>query len=176
MVLVKPTSITHSGTSATLGANGQVTFTAVTSLSLNGVFSADFDNYVMSIRSNDSSGQVNILARLRASGVDADAANYTRQYLFVTSTSAAPARQTSQTYLFVGGSDNEQMSGDHVHIYGPALAQPTATRNVNITGQLGAYIQENACTHSLSTSYDGITLFGGVNSLTGALTVYGVRS
>ena len=47
MVLLKPTSIAHSGTSASIGANGQVTFTAVTSLSLNGVFSADFDNFLL---------------------------------------------------------------------------------------------------------------------------------
>ena len=64
MVLMKPTSIAHSGTSATLGANGQVTFTAVTSLSLNGCFTAGFDNYVVSVRGT-SSTNTNLYYRLR---------------------------------------------------------------------------------------------------------------
>jgi hypothetical protein len=179
MVLMKPTSIAHSGTSATLGANGQVTFTAVTSLSLNGVFTADFDNYVISIRHNNSSSPADsdsIQARLRASGSDASGGDYTRQTLSANSTTVSAARTTSLTSAVVAVTGNAQRNGDTIAIYGPYLAQPTAFRSVNVADTSSARILDNACTHSLSTSYDGITFIPEIYSITGAVAVYGIRS
>jgi len=176
MVLVSPTSITHSGTSATLGANGQVTFTAVTSLSLNGCFTAGFDNYVVSVRGT-SSTNTNLYYRLRASGSDASGSNYTVQELVAESTAVSAARYTSQTqannFLFGPSLQN----GDGLYFYGPFLAQPTASRVVSVGESGGARIIEYAVTHSLSTSYDGFTfLTNSAATVTGALQVYGVRS
>ena len=178
MVLLAPTSIAHSGTSASIGTNGQVTFTAVTSLSLNGVFSATYDNYVLSIRSLASADtNVNILCRLRASGSDASGSNYVHQYIEATSTSVSAARATSQSSARIGQTSTTQRSGSTAHFYGPFLAQPTAFRSVTVGGLDSAYIQDQASTHSLSTSYDGFTiLLSGSNNITGAVQVYGVRS
>jgi len=175
MVLVSPTSITHSGTSASLGANGQVTFSAVTSLSLNGCFTADFDNYVVSVRDVGSNNLV-IRSRLRTGGSDASGSDYTVQLLEVYSTTVSPARLTSQTSAVVGATDPDARSGDWLMIYGPFLAQPTAMRNNNVYGDSNARLTDAASTHSLSTSYDGITLFLVSGDMTGALQVYGVRS
>jgi hypothetical protein len=177
MVLMKPTSITHSGTSATLGANGQVTFTAVTSLSLNGVFTAGFDNYQISLSGVVSSAD-NISMRLRLSGSDATATNYTRQYIDVSNTSVSAGRQTSNSQANAGFWSTAE-NGTQILVYGAALAQPTAFRTVMVGSSSGAYISEYASTHSLSTAYDGFTVFaeaGGGRTLTGEVTVYGLRS
>lgn len=177
MVLMKPTSIAHSGTSATLGANGQVTFSAVTSLSLNGCFTADFDNYVVSIRHVANTGNQRLHIRLRASGSDASGTDYTWQALTASSTSVTAARSTSQTEFRLGQSSVTHRSGSSIFMYGPFLAQPTAARNVDVSGTLDAYIMDAANTHSLSTSYDGFTMLPeGVSEFTGALAVYGIRS
>ncbi len=177
MVLLTPTSIAHSGTSASIGANGQVTFTAVTSLSLNGVFSATYDNYVVSIRYENTTGHQETDLRLRASGTDATGSNYTSQLLQANSTTVSAARYTSRSSMFVGFQSDEQRSGETLYLYGPYLAQPTAARNVNVMGRTGGYIVDYASTHSLSTAYDGFTLFGENSyALDGALQVYGVRS
>jgi hypothetical protein len=176
MVLVKPTSITHSGTSATVGANGQVTFTAITSLSLNGVFSADFDNYMVSICGIIATSGAAINARYRSSGTDASGSNYARQLMEVADTIVTANRSTGQTSHPFMGMNNASQQGAYVMIYGPYLAQPTAYRNVGVHSFSGAYMQEYAGTHSLSTSYDGFTIFPGSNNITGALQVYGVRS
>ena len=175
MVLMKPTSITHSGTSATLGANGQVTFSAVTSLSLNGVFSADFDNYVVSMRGVLSSGDEVVLARLRASGTDASGSDYTNQSLTADNTTVAAGRSTTSGAASFPISAT-QRSGVTNFIYGPYLAQPTAFRLISAWGYNSAFIQDFASTHSLSTSYDGITFFRSPQTFTGAVQVYGVRS
>jgi len=174
MVLMKPTSITHSGTSATLGANGQVTFTAVTSLSLNGVFTADFDNYVLSVR-DVGSGNLVIRGRLRTGGSDASGSDYTVQYLEANNTSVFGGRYTQSDFI-IGATDSTVRSGDSVMIYGPNLAQPTATRVVNVGGNSSARITDAACTHSLSTAYDSFTIFMSSGNITGACAVYGIRS
>ncbi len=176
MVLIKPTSIAHSGTSASIGTNGQVTFTAVTSLSLNGVFSATYDNYVVSIRYVTSSLGPNVGLRLRVSGSDATGTNYTRQTLYADGTGVAGVRTSTVDIanIFVGAS--AQRSGDEGMIYGPFLAQPTAMRGSSANGYADAFLRYVAATHSLSTSYDGFTLIPEAGSMTGALQVYGVRS
>ena len=174
MVLLTDYTITHAGTSATL-TNGQVTFTAVTSLSLNGVFSADFDNYVVSIRHKLALGNDPIQMRLRVSGSDASGTDYTRQRLLASSTTVQALRSTSQTSAAVGYASADYRAGDVAYIYGPFLAQPTAFRNNNAGDISGGSIYEYASTHSVSTSYDGFTLIPASSSLTGALQVYGIR-
>lgn len=180
MVLMKPTSIAHSGTSATLGANGQVTFSAVTSLSLNGVFSADFDNYVVAVSFVPSTALgTGLEIQLASGGTAATGTDYTYQRLRALSTTVDATRTTSATSINVGsgGPSTSIPSATHIAIYGPALAQPTATRNVSVTSNSDAGIYDFAGTHSLSTSYDGFKLFPSfAYSITGKLAVYGVRS
>jgi hypothetical protein len=175
MVLLTDYTITHAGTSATL-TNGQVTFTAVTSLSLNGVFSADFDNYVIAWSASVSAGTPGVFARLRSSGTDASGTNYTQQYIVATSTTIGGARTTSATSFAVTYPHNTSVNGSTMHFYGPFLAQPTAHRSVSVDSVDSARLTDTANTHSLSTSYDGITIFPGTGDMTGKLTVMGVRS
>jgi hypothetical protein len=174
MVLLSPTSIAFSGTSASIGANGQVTFTAVTSLSLNGVFTSAYDNYLMAIAAQTVSGDTFANFRLRVSGSDASGSNYTRQRIYATSTTVAASRESSQDLTYIGYFNSTSMNGTTVHVYGPALAQPTAIRNTSISSTSSAYLIDIASTHSLSTAYDGFTITSG--SMTGKLAVYGIRS
>lgn len=175
MVLLTPTSIAYSGTSASIGANGQVTFTTVTALSLNGVFTADFDNYVVSMRFSVAS-PTNDGLRLRASGTDATGSNYIFQYIYADGTVIARARSTPVSYWYAGNPTNTvAQNGRTISLYGPFLAQPTAMRTVEVDSFGSAMIYDIAGTHSLSSSYDGFTLDWGVNT-TGTLQVYGVRS
>lgn len=179
MVLLKPTSIAHSGTSASIGENGQVTFSAVTSLSLNGVFSADFDNYAISLRGQGSANGLSSTFQLRASGTNATGSDYTRQRLEVDNTTVSGQRSTSQTSMFqpaIFYTSVVNQAGLWFNLYGPFLAQPTAARAVAVHAYAGAYIFETAFTHSLSTSYDGFTFAVTSGNITGALQVYGIRS
>lgn len=173
--LIKPTSIANSGGTASVGTNGQVTFSGVTSLSLNGVFSADFDNYVVSIRHVTSSLGPNIGVRLRASGSDDAGTNYSRQYVGADSTTILVARETSQNIAKILVGASAQRSGEFFSLYGPYLAQPTAMRVDSANGYANAYIRNAVATHSLSTSYDGFTLIPETGDFTGALQVYGIR-
>ena len=173
MVLLTPTSIAHTGTSATIGANGSVTFSAVTSLSLNGVFSADYDNYLITMRAVGNTAS-DVRLRMRVSGTDnSTASSYVLQYLEASGTSVAGARTTTDSAA-VFTTSNTQRDGMLLHIFGPYLSQPTAMRTAGVMGYLNAYVQDKAATHNQSTSYDGFTLFHSSNNMTGLISVYGL--
>lgn len=179
MVLMTPTSIAFSGTSASIGANGSVEFSAVTSLSLNGVFTGDYDNYMIvtgQLSQNDATARA-LSLRLRSSGVDSST-GYTVQYLFADSTTLTAGRNSQNQVWFgaVQGSGTTQKSGVMGYVYGPHLAQPTAFRTADALTISGAFITNYASTHSLSIQYDGFTYLSdaaGV-SISGLVSVYGL--
>ena len=180
LVVMTPTSIASTGTgnSSSIGANGKVTFSSCETISLNGVFTSTYDNYMIVLRGK-SANSTDINARLRASGTDASGTNYTRQYISADSTTVSAARTTSQTALEIGYAYGDVSGGLRqgitCYLFGPYLAQPTATRSVTASDYLSGYVRDTACTHSLSTSYDGITIFNvtAARVLTGEVTVYG---
>ena len=172
--LIVPTSATATGagSSATVSATGKVTFTTVTALSVNGCFTSAYDNYLIVCRGTGPDAPTNRL-RLRASGTDDSGSNYTRQMLAANSTTVSGGRATT-TFTLVGEFSTSNDNGYHLYVYGPNLAQPTAMRAVHVSGLSGASIYDYASTHSLSTAYDGFTLFPHSQTLTGSLCIYGL--
>jgi hypothetical protein len=173
LVIMTPTSIAHSGTSASINADGGVDFTAVTSLSLNGVFTSSFDNYRLVFRAVGSIKDLAIRCRLRAAGSDNSTANsYVSQIVFGDSTTVGASRATSDFGRIVHISSDRE-GGAEFHLYGPFLAQPTAGRSVVSSGYDNAYLDDSAFTHNQSTSYDGITFYFATANMTGNVVVFG---
>lgn len=177
LVSMTPTSIAHSGTSATINADGGVDFVGITSVSLNGVFTSAHENYLVVIRGQDDSvNSPTTTMRLRAAGTDASGANYVRQFINGDSTSVTGRRDTGETSfnqptLFYSGTANQ--GGVFMHLYKPYLAQPTLARTLAMMTYLGGYFLDHAYTHTLSTSYDGLTFIIGSDSVTGNIHVFG---
>ena len=168
--LIVPSSVAGSGVSL---SGAKVTFTAATSVSVNGCFSSTYDNYLIVIR-NVGTADTGIRYRMRLSGTDASGTDYAMQFLTASSTTVSGSRTTSQAQGFVAETSNGNYNGHHAYFYGPALAQPTALRSVSVVGLSGATIGDRAGTHSLSTAYDGFTLSVSSGNITGALTIYGL--
>jgi len=175
LILLTPTSIAYTGTSATISANGSVTFSAVSNVTLNGVFSSDYDNYmVVQIVTGDGPAPY---MRIASSGTN-QTTNYTLQYLQVSGTSVVGSRTTSPTAHWSGTGASAIPGGSVTHIYGPNLNQPTAFRSVNVACDPSNIVRflDAATTHSLSASYDGLSLFPSSGSaLSGRVAVYGMR-
>jgi len=184
--ICKPTgspafAVTGSGSqTAAIVGQGSVEFANAASLSLNGVFSSDYDNYMIVCRLVKTSGTGNpdLDYRLRASSVDANASNYIIQSLVASSTTISGSRSALITFGRVGSNFlNElgQTNGFSLYFYGPHLSQPTAIRSVTASAQTGAYINDVTATHSLSSSYDGFTLFPeSTRTMSGLISVYGL--
>lgn len=178
MELVTPTSVAKTGTgsSTTITANGSVDFSSCESFSLNGVFSAEYDNYKIVMRFSAASNDTYGVLRTRTNGTDATGSDYTTQENTADNTQLYAYRYTSQTsFANLFYSSTTARSGNVFDVYGPFLAQPTTIRSVTVSGAANAFLDDCAGTHSLSTSYDGFTISVPSGSLTGNIAVYGLR-
>jgi hypothetical protein len=177
LILLTPTSIAYTGTSATISANGSVSCTTVGSISLNGVFSTDYDNYTVVIGGKTSNTYDSLRVRFRVSGTDDTTATYTAQYLYADGTTVQGGRSTANN-IYSTVFDPTQNTGVIYNIYGPYIAQPTAFRSVTCAVSTTLTIYDIGATHGQSASYDGLTITtsqGTNRPLTGRVAVYGMR-
>lgn len=153
------------------------TFTTVTSVSLDNVFSNTYKQYKI-ITDVDSTGGGNVLFRLRVGGVDNSSTNYGRQYLVGSSTSVVGGRETSQTvWSGFGRAENGLRQCNITEILNPyqSVAASAFSSFVPVaTGNLEAIAV--VYNMSVTTSYDGFTISPGFDATTfsGTVTVYGL--
>lgn len=174
-----PTSIANSGGSASLTGN-TVTFTGITSVSLNGVFAASFDNYrivISATGSTNGSAGVATRLRVRSSGTDYTGALYYELGTY-SAASGGPARywNVTQTAATIGWHyDNGGYTATDIR------APFTTGANKFIVGTSfggggGDAYSGVPCGQILNTSsYDGFTIFPASGTLTGTVAVYGYR-
>lgn len=174
-----PTSVTVGSGSATTSTNGQVTFTGVSSVALNGVFTSTYDNYRILFRPTVASTTQNITARLRVGGVDNSGAGTYRETAIYnnTSTTVASATGTGTLWYF-----NQQTSGTYqeqatyvADLFGPAIAATTIgmTHETNTTTTPLYQVYITSIMHTVATAYDGISLIASAGTMGGTISVYG---
>ena len=176
LIVMTPTSIDVTGTSGSINADGGVDFTAVTALSLNGVFTSSYDNYLIVCECLQTSGSASTwYTRMRLSGTSDSGNNYAWQFLNADSSTVSGTRLTPVGQAGLMLPSPTTRSGFYLYLYGPALAQATAQRSVTVSGNSSALIRDFAATHSLATAYDGIELtdLGGGAPITGNVRVFG---
>lgn len=176
MTLLVPSavSVTGGGSSATIGANGKITYSSAVTMQIDGVFSATYDNYLM-VGTCTIGTSKNIYLRYRASGVTATASNYAHQQLAALSTSVSGSRTTGGAQSLVVGVGDGYKNGFHAYFYGPALSQSTIGRGVSAQSvSAGGQINEFAFLHTVSSAYDGIDLDFQV-AASGTMTIYGLN-
>lgn len=175
MDLITPTSIAYSGGTAS-ATGGAVSFSGVSSISLNGVFSSTYANYRILIEQMISSTTPGILARLRASGSDNTTTNYNVQRVLFGSTTVTAGRDASGTYALIG--DASTSTGAIIFdLINPALAANTVFQST-ATDSTGTGINMRLAVSGFNatTSFDGITVYPNSGSLSGLLRVYGYKN
>jgi len=176
LVVMTPTTVAKTGASstATINADGSVTFGLCESLSLNGVFTGDYDNYMVAIRHVQTGGTSNFYGRFRVGGVDnTTASSYTSQELNAYGTTVN-ANRGSYDFGYFPTSSSGTHSASTIYFFGPYLTQPTPWRQVTANGYLSAAIFDTAGTHNQSVSYDGFSFTApSPRDISGLLTVFG---
>jgi hypothetical protein len=81
---VVPTSVVVGSGTGTANANGQVTFSGASSISLNGVFTSTYTNYLMMLNIQSRSTTNFVSLRFRVAGTDTSSSNYYSQYIRAT--------------------------------------------------------------------------------------------
>ena len=173
LVSMAPSSASGTGTSptVTINAEGGVDWVAVNQLTLDGVFTSDFDNYLIVVNYRHSNAaNTNHIYRMIENGSLDNSSTYTSQLL---SSDTAATTRVSNTYGWLGYS-SPISNGFNIHMYGPNLPQPTAVRSVTVGARLSSYphIADWASTVNSSTQYTGLRLYTN-ESDSGTVHVFG---
>jgi hypothetical protein len=180
--LVSPTSIASGGGSSS-ASGGAVTFTGVTSISLNGVFTSTYDNYrVVFFGYSGFSGGQTLFFRNRVSGSDRTAAEYGDNRIFGYSSTVGSSGVWGGTAVTLGA-----WTGNGTAVTFPAtfdVTQPNLALPTNIAGQssapqLGSPLFIGSAftgVNSTSSAMDGFSIVLSAGTMTGTVMVYGYKN
>ena len=149
------------------------TFSAVSSVSLNGCFSATYTWYKIMYYADASGAVQNLNLRMRNAGTDNTSANYSSQYLDGQAATASAGRTTGQNLGLVGAVAITGSWGS-IDIYNPFATVTTSWSNT--MGFAGPAASLYMGQHSVASSFDGFTLFAAANTFTGTIRVYGYKN
>ena len=175
---VTPSSVVVGSGSASVGTTGIVTFSGVSSISLNGVFSAAYKCYRIMIRlKQGGSGSTGVNTTFRAAGVNKTTGYNWSGYI------AYIAIATFQRYNASGGSsflsgfaNTSSTSSGVVDIFYPFDASEITSYHTQSLGSDGNYFElNNSGYQSDATSYDGITFTSTSGTWSGTIQVYGYQ-
>jgi len=174
---VAPTSVAFAGTSATANSLGAVTFTAVTSLSLNGVFTSAFRNYHLIFNIPTGTATSTVIWRLRAAGVDLSSGSYQTAQLFIrdngTTTVNAGTTATGITICNVQNVSNRANIAK-LEVYSPQVAAGTSMQVAFQSNDATSGIMAvGGSMTTLTNQYDGFTITVPSGAMTGLVSVYG---
>jgi hypothetical protein len=151
------------------------TFSAVTSVNFDNVFSNTYVQYKIVIDATTTTGTYGSV-RLRVGGVTNSSGIYNRQYFYAGSTTVAGARSTSGTsWDGIGASDGTSRMMGLFEIMNPFQTMYTSAFYLDNYARSLQEINLNALGTTATTSFDGFTflnLTGGA-TFTGSISVYG---
>jgi hypothetical protein len=190
LVQVVPTSVAVTGASGSgsVDANGNVSFTTATKISMNGIFTATYDYYriIFSLTACSAAASDDSLeARMRVGGTDSSTAVYQSQRINVSGTTVTGAVQSGTSQWFLGGGLTS--ANGNVVFCVLDILDPFASKLTKITSshyaETGAPTQVSTRVngaYDATTSFDGFTFTialggGGSVDFTGSASVYGYR-
>lgn len=152
-------------------------FNAVSSVSLDNVFSPTYDNY-RAVCVLTSTASAAIRMRLRASGVDNSSNNYIEQLFVVNGTGTGLSRTTTTSWSDLGavGNNGAFQTALVADFFKPATSDYT-TFFANISRvDSGAYIHIVSASQGDAVAFDGFTLFPSSGTFSGSISVYGYKN
>jgi hypothetical protein len=151
------------------------TFTAVSSQSINDVFSATYSQYLIVPDMVGSTTSVEVGMRLRVSGADNSSAQYRKQQVYGSGASAGAVRTTGATsWTNVWGVQNNARPAVSFIISNPFTALITTAINTNSNFPDGNIdISSHGFSNDAATSYTGFTLLVGSGTFTGSVSIFG---
>ena len=166
---IVPSSVAVGSGTGSSDSLGNVTFTTVSSVSLNGCFSSAYTNYQV-ILNVKGSGTLGISARLRA-GTDSSASYYRNGlYAIYTSATLNGINSNNAAELGFGNVRNSEDSSYVFEFLKPNLTDRTV---INWRGSGANYWDIGAAFHDLTNAYDGFTIYPASGTITGTVRVYG---
>jgi hypothetical protein len=179
--LISPTSLANTSGTAT-ASGGAVTFTGVSSLSLNGIFTTTYDVYRINVQFTAFSANPAVYVRLRSSGTD-NSSSYRTETIenYGTTVSAATNANgdgTKWSLATNASSTYAEDTGAVIEMLNPALAKFTLGYcQMGVRTSSGVFDAfRHSYFHEVSTAYDGISLFTSTGTMSGVIRVFGFKN
>ncbi len=146
--------------------------TAAASVSVNNVFSSDYQTYLIIVRLSTASALAALDMRLRVGGVDnSTASSYTRERLLQTGATVQGGTEVQSQWASIGGLLGvSQRTLTTITISSPAEA--ARTHFLCHTARDDAQAVQSGF-HNQSTAYDGFSLIAVSGTITGNVRTYG---
>ena len=173
--MVVPTSVSVGSGSGSVDANGAVTFSGASSVSLNGCFSANYDSYQIITQTTGSTTTTPLNLRMRASGSDLTTGlcKYAAIYMINSSSTVNGDSGTAATSMTVSNVFNTNRESNFINLTNPFNAQTTV---MTVSGNGAEYLLLKNGYVNNTTSYDGITIYPSTGTITGTIRVYGYKN
>jgi len=150
-------------------------FSAVSSQSINDVFSATYENYKILIYAKGSANQ-NLAFRFRASGSDDTGSVYDNALNYNITNTPTSGDDQNATFIGIGSTSTVPDKFANLDVFSPNVALTTG-----VTHQSSNYSASAQRGHSITTAvqtttqYDGFSLIitAGTGNFTGSVSVYG---
>jgi hypothetical protein len=170
--LIIPSTIANTGGSASIGTNGNVSFTSASAISLNGVFSEIYDVYLIQYAMTSSTNN-GFTMRLRVGGSDDSTSSaYVYQLLNANTTTVSATRTTSNIWS-MGGVNTDLVSSATIKLTNPFKTSATGLEARFLNPAAGAIVNDYTATHNQNTSYTGFSIIASTGNYTGNVNVYG---
>lgn len=170
--MVTPTSVAGTGVSL---SGGKVSFSASSSISVNGCFSSAYTNYKLIVNAKGGASSEAVRIRFRASGVDTSSAYYT--HAVYTTHTAGPSRNynANEAQGYIGWSADISYN-INVEVHNPFQSDYTSwTSTSNGIGSGTANVGTLWGMQYATTSFDGFNISPTSGTLTGSVRIYAYR-
>lgn len=180
LVKLVPTSAVN----GTVSSSGTITFSAASSVSVNGCFSSTYVSYLMTINlTTNSANDGDMLLRWRNAGTDSSASYYTSYTGLNTLASPGVINKTqdpSITGHAIGKYDNATLNSQYItlDITNVFLSDYTTCvfTGFGSTDVSNLFSYNGGGNHRVTQSYDGFTLAAENGNFTGTIKIYGLRN
>lgn len=185
LVNVVPASVAQSGGSASATDLGVVTFTGVTSVSLNNVFSADYKNYKVVINFSDTTVNGSLYYRARRAGTDLSTASvYNAGSIYLNATNGSignisqnGAAFVSLGYLKSGNGRDTSCVIDAVDAYSTSTSKLFFQSQGATSNPYSIHAVSGTARYTPGTEHDGFTLYASAaGTFSGTVQVFGYNS
>ena len=178
--LIIPSTISNTGGSASIGTNGTVTFSGVSSVSPNGIFTSTYKTYMLNINLTSGTSDAALYLKMRASNTDNSTNYYYAMNNLKTNNTANNYYATYGTSGFLIGEIDGPSSANNWNFANIILCNPQLTLLTNFTStgtslDTGGSVNGHSGggSHALAASYDAVSLIVSAGTITGDITVYG---
>lgn len=176
---VKPTSVTAVSGTATINAQGKISFTGCSIIRVAGAFTSKFDNYRIILTGENGTAQNNLHFKLSASGTDNSTQYYVGQQYISSNGNVGGYSAHGSTDLAFNWLNNyaPRHIGTVMELQSPAQAAFTDYQYTSVGHHpIGVIHMTGAGLHGVATAYDGFAILTETATFSGTVQILGYNS